>query len=341
MGIRIRHQFSEVPNRKRPRGMWFPEGRLISRLWRTATQNLEPQLLVTKALIVNYTFGTGAHFWDGCKCTTCGATRRSESTQTALALRVRDIEHLWSGCKCTKCGCIRDSDHTWCECKCAVCGSTRDGEHNWQGTQCQKCGKQMTDRDLVQNLKDKGDYRTLVERVGGRDEGWRAKYALMEAGAPAVDAVLERLKRSLTDNRVPHTHLADILVRIGDPKAVPLMKKILDRGDFDAHAPAEYEKFVNMHPHLHGPEETVRCAGCGKIRPITLTRNYGDTTSGRRRFCKASCWDNRGSVLAPGIGKDCPWYTEGICMAGGKDTGLCSLQVGSYRSCNVYLMHPK
>src|ERR1035437_6479137 len=41
------------------RRFWVSGRRPISLLWGTATQAVEPQLIVAKPLIVNYTFGTG------------------------------------------------------------------------------------------------------------------------------------------------------------------------------------------------------------------------------------------------------------------------------------------
>src|ERR1035441_711134 len=51
-----------MPRRPEPqasRHLWVSGSRKIIRLWRTATQTAEPQLIAAKALIVNYTFGTG------------------------------------------------------------------------------------------------------------------------------------------------------------------------------------------------------------------------------------------------------------------------------------------
>jgi hypothetical protein len=51
------------PELQASRRLWVSGRRPISRLWRTATQPVEPQLIAAKALIVNYTFGAGTHFW--------------------------------------------------------------------------------------------------------------------------------------------------------------------------------------------------------------------------------------------------------------------------------------
>src|ERR1039457_995512 len=56
---------ARIPCRPEPqasRHLWVSGSRKIIRLWRTATQAVEPQLVTAKALIVNYTFGTGTGF---------------------------------------------------------------------------------------------------------------------------------------------------------------------------------------------------------------------------------------------------------------------------------------
>jgi hypothetical protein len=192
----------------------------------------------------------------------------------------------------------------------------------------------------AQELKEKKDYRALAAIYNSQDYSpgfhpWQkrgiANRILREAGAEAVDAIMEELE---TDG-VGSMDLAALLADIGDPKAVPLLKKKLDRGDFPAGTSEFFiRKFVKQHPKLHGTVEKVKCALCGKSRAVTRMRGSGDTY-----FCKDTCWKNRGRVLPHGIGTDCPFYSEGMCTAGDGDS-LCSLGVGSYQSsCYVYAMY--
>jgi hypothetical protein len=155
---------------------------------------------------------------------------------------------------------------------------------------------------------------------------------LKEAGVEAVDAFLEELA---TDG-VGSSDLADLLVYIGDKKAVPLLKKKFDRGDFKPYGgtQSDVKNFVEKYPDLYGEVETVKCALCGKTGPVTSMRGV----AGGKFFCLDTCWGNRGRVLPHGIGTDCPYYSEGMCKAGDGDN-LCSLWSGSYKiSCIVYSM---
>jgi hypothetical protein len=166
---------------------------------------------------------------------------------------------------------------------------------------------------------------------------WNAKnrYAqniLRKAGAEAVDAMLTEMEKGEDKDY----DVARILVAIGDPRAVPLLKRLDDRDTWGAYGGhSDITAFVNKYPQHHGEVEKLPCPICGTVRPVTETQQCGD-----KRFCEGSCWSKRGRVLEHGIGTDCPFYAEGVCMAGGRDTGLCSLQVGSYAtSCHVYAMH--
>lgn len=53
-----------------------------------------------------------------------------------------------------------------------------------------------------------------------------AKSILKEAGSEAIDAILDKL----AVDGVGSEDLAELLTKIADPKAVPLLKKMLDRG---------------------------------------------------------------------------------------------------------------
>jgi len=246
------------------------------------------------------------------------------------------------------CGKIRDTEHEWSGCKCAVCGSFRDRDHNWDDEKCRTCGRRLS-ADLIakrwaEKLQATKDYHALAAyccTYSSEDESsdlWSAKRVnalevLSLGGRDAVDAMLAEMERGKDkDSRV-----ADILVDIGDPKAVPLLKQLLDRDEWDSYSWTYKRtlKFINCYPQYQGEVEKVACATCGKVRPVTETKQCKD-----KRFCKDTCWSKRGGVLEHGIGTDCPFYAEGVCMAGGRDTGLCSLQTGSYvSSCHVYAMH--
>jgi hypothetical protein len=90
-------------------------------------------------------------------------------------------------------------------------------------------------------LKGKKDYRALAAIHNSQDyseafKKWEkrdiADEILREAGSEAVDAIIEELA---TDG-VGSDDLADLLIDIGDLKAVPLLKRKLDHGDFDAYS---------------------------------------------------------------------------------------------------------
>jgi hypothetical protein len=281
----------------------------------------------------------GSHEWEGCKCMSCG--------------HVRDIEHRWSRCKCDLCGKTREveeSNHAWDGCKCSLCGKTRDWGHVWGPHCCSKCGTRLsadeTAKRWAEQLGRKQDYRSLTAYCCSygslrQDDSslWNAKrsYAyktLRQAGANAVDAMLAELECGESkDDRI-----ADILMEIGDPKAVPLLKRFLERDVWGCIGGqnSKTREFVDRFPQFQGDVEKVACAICGKVRPVTETKPCAD-----KRFCEGVCWSRRGRVIRHGIGSNCPHYQEGVCMAGGRDTGLCSLQEGTYHSsCNVYALHP-
>lgn len=282
----------------------------------------------------------GFHSWRGCKCQRCGKTR--------------DAEHRWRKCKCEMCGKVRDTEHEWSGCKCAVCGKTRDRDHNWGDAKCQTCGAQLSTDEMAkrwaEKLQSTTDYHALaaylcsyhshVDDPLGYNRSvdlWNAKnrYAreiLLTAGAEAVDTMLAEMEKGKDKDY----DVAKILVRIGDPRAVPLLKRLDDRDQWGAYGVhSEITDFVNKFPQYHGEVEKLPCPICGKVRPVTETKQCGD-----KRFCEGSCWSKRGRVVEHGIGTDCPFYAEGVCMAGGRDTGLCSLQSGPYESsCHVYAMH--
>ncbi len=281
----------------------------------------------------------GNHQWEGCKCMSCG--------------QVRDSQHLWSKCKCALCGKVRavkESEHDWSGCKCSLCGETRDWGHEWGDAKCLKCGARLstseTAKRWAQRLADAKDYASLAaymlvynfQSPDGVDlcnaKHSCAKEVLVKAGTDAIDAILEQIPKADGSNDY---ELAQILVKIGDVRAVPLLKRLDDTDKWSAYGcRSDITEFVNKFPQFHGPVEKVSCAVCGKVRLVTETRQCED-----KRFCIETCWRKRGHVIRHGIGTGCPHYQEGVCVIGERDTGLCSLQEGNYRSsCNVYALHP-
>lgn len=200
----------------------------------------------------------------------------------------------------------------------------------------------------AQKLKDKKDYHALAAYLcsyhshpsgSGYSRSvdlWNAKNdcalkVLREAGAEAVDAMLSEME----SGEDKEYDVAEILVEIGNPKAVPLLKKLNDRGEWSAYGGVTgLKEFLDKYPQYQGDVEKVRCAICGKVRPVTETKQCED-----KWFCEELCWSKRGRVIKAGTGTDCPFYSEGMCTAGDGDF-LCSLQSGSYESsCHVYAMH--
>ena len=213
------------------------------------------------------------HNWDGCKCTVCGRNRddehRWEGCKCTVCDKTRDTEHNWDGCKCTVCGRNRDDEHRWEGCKCTVCGRNRDDEHRWEGCkctvcskelhtwndkQCTKCGKPIPPKLIaerwVDQLIETKDYHSLAayrctyhkhptSSDLSYDESvrlWnlkkdRALYSLRDAGSAAVDAMLSEMK---TGKAKDHD-IARLLVEIGAPKAVPLLKTLHEQGTWSAY----------------------------------------------------------------------------------------------------------
>jgi hypothetical protein len=156
--------------------------------------------------------------------------------------------------------------------------------------------------------------------------------ALKEAGSEALNAILDGL--AVSQDILSNADLAEILVKIADPKAVPLLKKKLDSGEIhDSNAKKDAEAFVNKYPELHEPAEMAVCSLCGKSRPILELRKVNPNFF----FCIDTCWNRRGKIVgskhAGTLG--CPFYSEGMCTGDGGNT--CSLSFGSYSTtCYVY-----
>jgi hypothetical protein len=161
-----------------------------------------------------------------------------------------------------------------------------------------------------------------------------ARSILKEAGQEAVDAIMVEI----TKGRVGRDELAHLLVAIGDPKAVPLIKRMLDHGEFSHLGTSDFKRFVDSYPELQQKTETNKCALCGKERPVTEMRMFLPN----HLFCTDTCWTKRGRIIGsklPGA-QTCPFYSEGMCMV---DDGnnVCSLGSGSYTTCYVYNIKSK
>lgn len=89
-------------------------------------------------------------------------------------------------------------------------------------------------RPWLEQLKVKKDYAALIVGFDDsadpqwNDKRWLAKAALKEAGSEAVPALLEYIaQKGYCGNSI-----AELLVEIGDPRAVPPLKKKLPTGGF-------------------------------------------------------------------------------------------------------------
>jgi tetratricopeptide (TPR) repeat protein len=193
-------------------------------------------------------------------------------------------------------------------------------------------------------LENEQDYHGLANMFNSTDyahdplhfkKKFYAKGALKRAGSKAVDVILEETAKE----GVGCSDLAELLANIGDARAIPLLKRMLDRGCFSSSSQVYFvEEFVKKYPDLHGKVETSECAVCGKNRPVAEMRRASERFgSPFKYFCSDTCWSKRGRIVGskfPGA-KNCPYYSEGICRAGGDHT--CSLSFGSYdTTCFVY-----
>jgi HEAT repeat protein len=186
----------------------------------------------------------------------------------------------------------------------------------------------VTDRDFEKLQGDVGQTFSSLRVLRGVSD-----FAAVE---PLVDELLDEAA-SLRGSELGT--VARLLVEIGHQKAVPALKKLVDRGALSDYARQTATEFVSEHRDKWEPTEIMRCALCNIERPVTETRPYHDGTK-VKYFCRDTCWENRGRVLAAGIGKDCPYYAEGMCRVGDV-SALCSLQVGHYKTdCHVYKMYP-
>jgi len=193
----------------------------------------------------------------------------------------------------------------------------------------------------ARNLKEKKDYRALAAVFNSQDYSKEfgkfakeksASSVLKEAGLEAVDAIIEETAKE----GVGCYELACLLAYMDAKKAVPLLKKLWDRGRFNPYSGKEsIRNFVNRYPELHGEAETFKCALCGKVRPVAEMRGGGD-----KYFCLDTCWSKRGRIIGSTYSGalGCPFYSEGMCMVG-EGNNTCSLGFGTYATtCYVYQM---
>lgn len=193
-------------------------------------------------------------------------------------------------------------------------------------------------------LEQKEDYHALAAIFNSTDyandklhfkKQSFAKAALKRAGSKAADAILEETAK----DGVGCINLAELLADMNETKAVPLLKKLLDRGRFNAYGSKyEIEEFANKYPELQEAAENSECALCGKTRPTAemhgASKAFGEPL---KYFCTDTCWSKRGSIVGSTFNgaKNCPFYAEGMCKVGGDNT--CSLNFGSYdTTCFVY-----
>lgn len=186
--------------------------------------------------------------------------------------------HYWvKDCSvCSKCGKTRSRSHIWKGCKCTVCGKLIYGgsvdredyldRHTWGKDQCQKCGTPVPPILRAKRWADKcvknNDYNALAKHfctyhktLPGEDYEtsvhiWNEKNdygrrALREIGSAAVDAIIAEMQTGEDGNNI---YLAEILVDIGDTRAVPLLKTLADRNVWSAYGGnSKVEDFVRKY----------------------------------------------------------------------------------------------
>lgn len=214
--------------------------------------------------------------------------------------------------------------------------------------------KEQTYESWARKLKDKKNYRALAaihnsQNYSEEFQIWEkqdlANDILREAGSEAVNAILEELA---TDG-VGNNDLAKLLVDIGDPKAVQLLKKMLDRDSFigDELARRDIKDFVEKHTEIirEMEVEMAKCTICGKERPVTEMRILKGGTEGDTGFCVGTCWEKRGRIFGSEDGVGCPYYTKDrMCAPPQGDPSPCSFtfKIGpTYKDCHVYRTFPR
>ena len=200
----------------------------------------------------------------------------------------------------------------------------------------------------AQKLKDKKDYRALAAVFRSQDYSDEfqkfekeklANDILREAGSEAAKAIREELA---TDG-VGSWELAELSIKIDDLEAIPILKKLLDRDAFAGYGDDRVTEFLRKHPDVKVRTEMVKCAICGKKRPITEMRGCGEEP--RQLVCPGTCWEKQASICGSEDGVGCPYYTENrICAPPQGNPSPCNFtfKVGStYRECPVYRTYPR
>lgn len=194
----------------------------------------------------------------------------------------------------------------------------------------------------AEELLAAGDYRGLAAINNSTDYSDNSKWnkrdianqMLIAVGTDAVEGILEEL----ATEGVGKSDLASILVTIGDARAVPLLKKLYDRGEFAAYGLTQQRvgNFLDAHPEVPVEAEMVICAVCGAERPTSETRYYIDQGT-KKYFCTESCWPKRGRVVSDaGTATRCKFFSEGMCSAG-EGGNLCSYRGDMFEiECFVY-----
>jgi hypothetical protein len=151
----------------------------------------------------------------------------------------------------------------------------------------------------ARELKEIGDYVSLARiytETGSYDDRETedkrdaADSVLRSAGSEAVDAILAVLDEAEQGWLGGKAYLARTLCDIGDSRAIPLLKTLLNRGRFSTgHEQAQVRQFVDSHPELWRQEEIVFCLRCEKQVPVSETEFYGDSSGREWRLCP-DCW---------------------------------------------------
>src|SRR5215208_3804468 len=97
-----------------------------------------------------------------------------------------------------------------------------------------------------------------------------AKQYLISAGSNALDGIIKALSKD-TWGKQP---LSKILVEIGDPRVVPLLKKMIDRASYRGFYDPEVHEFVEKYSYMLN-EENLKCALCGKDNTASEMRFFG------------------------------------------------------------------
>jgi hypothetical protein len=194
----------------------------------------------------------------------------------------------------------------------------------------------------VKALGQIGDGRAVEPLIGvledhGRDARARdsATAALSKIGAPAVGRLITEL------NSLEYAACvcaARALGEIGDPRAVEALAAARDKVIFDPDA----KERPGHHPpvltglHKAATKALVNIVGAPAAEHIAErtvrapAAEHGGVVPAQSRAA------NRKGDRVSGMGSDCPYYSVGRCMAGGRDSGPCSWETRTYRTCSVY-----